>query len=99
QEAALREIEEGELHQRTRWQAVEQLLLVETPPVEIALEKGGERAERLTVRAVAENLLRLEAAVAVVARDPLTDSRAERKVVEIAGDVGDGAVRDGDRVD
>src|SRR5262249_20461417 len=67
EEAPLQEIEEGELQQRARGQAVEELLLVEAPPVEVALQQRAERAEGFAVRAVGEDLLRLEAAVSVVA--------------------------------
>ena len=72
EEAAFEHVEENELDQGPGGEAVEELLLVEAAAIEVSLKKGGAEAEGLLAGAILEDLLGLEAAVTVVASDPVT---------------------------
>lgn len=69
---------------------------MEAAAVEVALQEGGAQAEGFLASAVLEDLLGLEAAVAVVAGDPVAEALGEGVVVERVLKIADRAIHYGD---
>ena len=61
----------------------EELLLVETTAIEIALKKGSGQAEGLLCGAVMKDLLGFERAIGVVAGDPVAKPLGKGVVIEM----------------
>ena len=74
EEATLQNVEEQELDQRPGGEAIEELLLMETTTVEVALEKGSGQVKGLLCSTVLKDLLSFEAAVGVVAANPVAEA-------------------------
>ncbi len=98
EEAALEDVEQQKLDEGAGGQAVEELLLVETAAVEVALEEDGWQAEGLLPGAVLQNLLGFEGAVVIVAKEPMAETLGEGVMIERVLQIPHGTIHHGDRI-
>src|SRR5262249_52172426 len=82
EKAALEYIKKQELEERTRWQEIEELLLMKPPFVKVLRVECLEQTEAVLCAPISRYLLCLESAVRIVSIQPVTNAFAEGKVVE-----------------
>mgnify|MGYP007049814547 CR=1 FL=1 len=99
EKALLKAIEQQELDEGPGGQAVEELLLMKATTVEVRLEECRPQPEGFALLAVLENLLGFEAAVGIVASEPVAKTFGEGVVIEVMGEIRNVSIYHGNGVD